>query len=295
MADEPKGRARGGPAAGSLLGWGRGAALFVLHGGEVGRLYPIVRGEFVVGRGPKVDLVLDPKGVSRRHALLTRESDGGVLIRDLGSAGGTRVNDQRIDDDYALRHGDVVEVGRAILKFLEGGDLGQLYHEEIYRLTTTDALTQVANRRYFLEQLEREMSRCRRYGRSLAVALFDVDRLEGLNDRLGEVAGDLLLRQLAALLRGQVRREDVFARLSGGEFALALPETALPQAQQTAEKLRRLVERSGFDVAGEAASITLSVGIAEYRGKSSAPEELLHRAEEKLREAKRTGRNKVRA
>ncbi|MHB1844018.1 MAG: GGDEF domain-containing protein [Deltaproteobacteria bacterium] len=276
---------------GSLRGRGREAALVVIHGGELGRRFPLAKEELVIGRGRKVDVEVDDESVSRRHAVVLREA-GEPVVRDLGSTNGTLVNDRKIDE-YVLRNGDLVKIGRTIFKFIAGGDIEQLYHEEIYRLTTVDGLTQVANRRYFTEQLEREMSRCRRYGRRLTVGVFDIDRFKAVNDGLGHLAGDLLLRDLAALVRERIRREDVFARLGGDEFALALPETLIPQAEQLGEKLRKLVEKTPFDLAGKRQAITISLGLAEYRGKASSAAELIERADQKLYQAKRGGRNRV--
>ena len=86
------------------------------------------------------------------------------MLRDLGSTNGTYVNDELIDE-YVLRDGDLIKIGRTIFKFLSGGNIENAYHEEIYRLTTIDGLTQIYNKRYFLETLEREIARAQRYRR----------------------------------------------------------------------------------------------------------------------------------
>ena len=84
-----------------------------------------------------------------------------------------------------LRSGDYVKVGGTIFKFLSGGNIESLYHEEIYQLTIVDGLTQVNNKRYFLEYLEREMGRCHRYGRPLSLIMFDIDHFKKINDTTG--------------------------------------------------------------------------------------------------------------
>src|SRR5262249_16093830 len=151
------------------------------------------------------------------------------------------------------------KIGRTIFKFLSGGNIENAYHEEIYRLTTVDGLMQVFNRRYFLEQLDREVSRARRYRRDLSLVLFDILHSKGINERHGHPAGDYVLKQLATVVRGKIRREDVLARYGGEEFAIVLPEIDGPNAISFAEKIRRLVERAPFKFEDKKISVTVSL------------------------------------
>ncbi len=267
------------------------AALVVLYGGDLGRRYTLARVETIIGRSSKSDIPVDQESVSRRHAKLSHTGRA-VVIHDLASTNGTLVNDERVVE-YELRNGDLVKIGRTIFKFIAGGNIEQLYHEEIYRLTTIDGLTQAYNRRYFLEQLEREMGRCQRYGRRLVLGLLDVDGFKSVNDRHGHLAGDQVLTELAALVRSKIRREDIFARLGGDEFALALPEITLPQGLQVGEKLRKLIEKREFRHQGEALALTISMGLLEYRGKAVEAAVLLQKVDVKLYDAKRRGKNQV--
>lgn len=267
------------------------AALVVLHGADLGRRYELSRPETHVGRSSRCEVQIDQESVSRKHARLTRTGRS-IVIRDLQSTNGTLVNDEPVSE-YELRNGDLIKVGRTIFKFIAGGNIEQLYHEEIYRLTTVDALTQTYNRRYFVEQLQREMGRCQRYGRKLSVGLFDVDDFKAVNDSRGHLAGDQLLSELAAVVRDKVRREDVFARLGGDEFALALPELDLPQGVQVAEKIRKLVAKEDFLGGKDPLRLTISMGLVEYRGKAMDAAALLRQVDGKLYEAKRLGKNRV--
>jgi two-component system, cell cycle response regulator len=267
------------------------AALVVLYGEDLGRRHLLGRAETIIGRSSKSDIRVDQESVSRRHAKLSHTGRS-VVIRDLDSTNGTLVNDQKVAE-YELRNGDFVKVGRTIFKFIAGGNIEQLYHEEIYRLTTIDGLTQAYNRRYFLEQLEREIGRCQRYGRKLALGLFDIDDFKAVNDTHGHLAGDQVLAELAGLVRSKIRREDVFARLGGDEFALALPEITLPQGLLAADKLRKLIGKREFRYEGKLLPLTVSMGLVEYRGKAIDAAALLRQADVKLYEAKRQGKNRV--
>ena len=162
-------------------------------------------------------------------------------MADLNSTNGTFVNDDVVREQR-LRDGDQVRIGRSILKFMTGENIEVHYHEEIYRLMTVDGLTQIYNRRYFNEALEREFNRSKRYDRALSLIVFDIDHFKRVNDTHGHLAGDNLLRQIATAVKPRLRREDIFARTGGEEFGILVPEIALDGARITAEKVRRIVE-----------------------------------------------------
>ena len=105
---------------------------------------------------------------------------------------------------------------------MTGENIEVHYHEEIYRLMTVDGLTQIFNRRYFNEALEREFNRSKRYARDLSLVVFDIDHFKRVNDTYGHLAGDNLLRQIAAAVKPRLRREDIFARTGGEEFGMLL-------------------------------------------------------------------------
>jgi diguanylate cyclase (GGDEF)-like protein len=271
---------------------GKDACLVVIYGLELGRKYNLESANVLVGRSSKADVQIDQESVSRNHAKIINTGKS-MILRDLGSTNGTYVNDQLIDE-YVLRDGDFVKIGRTIFKFLSGGNIENAYHEEIYRLTTIDGLTQVHNRRFFLEQLEREVSRARRYRRDLSLILFDVDRFKAINDSHGHLAGDYVLTQLATVVRGKIRREDLFARYGGEEFTIVLPEIDAPNAIAFADKVRKLVERAPFKFEDTKIQVTISIGVATLADEIDAAE-LIKRADDKLYEAKEGGRNCVRA
>jgi two-component system, cell cycle response regulator len=270
----------------------RDACLVVIYGLELGRKYNLDTTNVMIGRSSKSEIQIDQESVSRNHAKIINTGKS-MILRDLGSTNGTYVNDQLIDE-YVLRDGDFVKIGRTIFKFLSGGNIENAYHEEIYRLTTVDGLTQVFNRRYFLEQLDREVSRARRYRRDLSLILFDIDRFKSINDTYGHLAGDYVLKQLATVVKGKIRREDVLARYGGEEFAIILPEIDATNSLAFAEKIRRLVERAPFKFEETKIAVTVSIGLSTCL-ESDDSAALLKRTDEKLYEAKAGGRNCVRA
>ena len=192
------------------------ACLVVIYGTDLGKKYNLDRPTMVVGRSSKADIQIDQEAVSRNHCKLLNTGKS-LMLRDLGSTNGTYVNDELVDE-YVLRDGDFIKIGRCIFKFLSGNNIENAYHEEIYRLTTIDGLTQVFNKRYFIETLEREMGRAQRYRRDLSLIMFDIDHFKQINDTYGHLAGDHILKQLAATIKTRIRREDILARYGGEEF-----------------------------------------------------------------------------
>jgi diguanylate cyclase (GGDEF)-like protein len=270
----------------------RDACLVVIYGDDLGRRIPLGGEPCVIGRSSKCDVEIDQESVSRNHARLSR-GPGGYLARDLGSTNGTYVNDEQIDE-VMLRDGDQIKVGRTIFKFIVGGNIESTYYEEIYRLMTVDGLTELHNKRFFTETLEKEIARSKRYERTLSLVLFDIDHFKRINDTYGHLAGDAVLRQLGALVKSRVRHTDLPARTGGEEFAIILPEVGAPGAAQMADKLRRSIEETSFRFEGTVVPVTVSLGVAEWDPSIQDPDELVKRADAKLYEAKRGGRNQVR-
>jgi diguanylate cyclase (GGDEF)-like protein len=269
------------------------ACLVVIYGPDLGRRLQLHRDAAVeIGRQPTCDFPIEQESVSRRHARFVW-TQGHWHVVDLGSTNGTYVNDD-LATDRVLRDGDQVKIGRAIIKFLESGSVETSYHEEIYRLMTYDGLTGVHNKRFFHDTLEREVSRSRRYRRLLSLILFDIDLFKSVNDTYGHIAGDAVLRQLAAYVRGHLRREDVFARVGGEEFAVLLPEIGAAECSQVAEKIRSLIERSHFSFDNVTIPVTVSLGVATVAPEVEESADALYaRADGRLYQAKQAGRNRV--
>jgi diguanylate cyclase (GGDEF)-like protein len=154
-----------------------------------------------------------------------------------------------------------------------------------------DGLTGIANRRYFEARLADEFSRWQRHGGELSVLLFDLDHFKKINDQFGHIAGDAVLRVMAQRVAGVVRKEDIFGRFGGEEFALLLPATPLSDAINVAEKIRHAIGSEPVDVDGVTVPVTASVGAAAARSGVQGYETLVHEADAALYSAKRRGRN----
>jgi diguanylate cyclase (GGDEF)-like protein len=260
-------------------------------GPELGKRYELASdGEIVIGRGADSDIQIDRDSVSRKHAKVQRAGSGWQVV-DLGSTNGSYVNDGQITE-CALRDGDLLKIGNAIFKYLVGGNVESSYHEEIYRMTIIDGLTQAYNKRYFIENLEKEIPRCARHARPLSLVMFDLDHFKKINDEHGHLTGDYVLRELARRVRTRVRKEEVFARYGGEEFALVLPEASREQAMKVGEDLRALVAADAFDFEGDRIPVTISVGVGTTVT-DVPPESFIKIADDNLYKAKRSGRNRV--
>jgi len=269
----------------------RSACVVVIHGEGLGKRADIEDRPVTVGRSQEADLHIPHKSVSRQHCEIRREGEA-YRIRDLDATNRTRVNDQPVTETL-LADGDHITLGECILKFISHASVEARYHEEVYQLATHDALTELYNRRHFVELVDKEIARSLRHGRPLVMCIIDVDLFKPVNDQYGHIAGDGVLRQMAALVRDFVRGEDIAARIGGEEFAVLLPESDLEAARAFAERLREAVAGAEFVLGGEQRRLTISIGIAglaESRRERSA---LMQAADAALYRAKDEGRNRV--
>lgn len=169
----------------------------------------------------------------------------------------------------------------------------------VEKIGFTDELTGLSNRRMFNYLIEREINRSRRYCRPLSLVMIDIDHFKKINDTWGHPVGDLVLRDLGALMRANFRRLDVPVRYGGEEFAVILPETSLEEAINLAERFRIKVERNVFSSGLERIPVTISLGVASV-GNSPVSEDLdaeglLQMADRALYQAKQSGRNRIAA
>jgi diguanylate cyclase (GGDEF)-like protein len=270
------------------------AYLVVIYGTtglDLGKKYNLAHQSLTVGRSAEADIQINQEEISRNHCKIV-DTGQAVFVRDLGSTNGTCVNDELVGE-HILRDGDFIKIGRCIFKFLSGNNIESAYHEEIYRLTTVDGLTQVFNKLYFLETLEREMKRAERYRRDLSLIMLDIDHFKNTNDVHGHLAGDNVLKQLALLLKREIRSADILARYGGEEFSIILPEIDTRHALEFGERIRRLIERETFRFKNTVIPITISVGVAQLTSDLKNTDMFIHAADENLYEAKNTGRNRV--
>jgi two-component system, cell cycle response regulator len=176
--------------------------------------------------------------------------------------------DKRSLEELAGRAGPAIENA---MRFREARQLADL-----------DALTGLHNRRYFHETLAREVSRAHRYGRRLSLVVFDLDDFKAINDRIGHLAGDSVLAEVAERVRSVVRSADVACRVGGDEFGIILPESTLAEAEQLSHRIQAAVAGSPIEDAG---TLQLSAGAAELRPEDRATT-FFERADDALYRAK---------
>ncbi len=266
--------------------------LVTLHGSRIGHKIDLDRGRpLTVGRELSADIPVDDDSVSRQHCRLAWR-DGAWEVEDLQSTNGTYVDDAVVKR-ARLRDGDLLKVGSTLFKFLSTHHVEAAYHEEIYRMAIFDGLTQIHNRRYLEEFVEREISRCRRHERALSLLLFDVDHFKRINDTYGHLSGDYVLRTMASTIAPRIRREELFARYAGDEFVVVLPETDGVVAAKLGELVRRMIDETRFVFDAQSLPVTISLGVGALDAEMTTPAQLIAAADAALYRAKQHGRNCV--
>lgn len=275
------------------------ASLVQYTGADVGKRY-LIKGESIrVGRSANSDLALSDASVSRSHAVLTVDKQGGVTIEDTGSANGTYVNQSKLAGPHRLADQDMISLGAVQLKFFARDNVDGFVQDKIYKLATIDAGTQIFNKQYLQDALYSEFRTAQASGRPLSIIYFDLDFFKKVNDTYGHAAGDQVLVETVALVKSVIRKSDVFARIGGEEFVVVLPKTTLQDAATVAEGIRQAVLAHVYQlkVDGKASPVahlqTVSSGVAQADKSMSDYKALLEAADKKLYTSKTSGRNKV--
>ncbi len=265
------------------------ALLLVLSGPRLGTRTVLSDIPVEIGRGSNSGLVLDADSVSRRHAKI-EPMGAGHRLTDLGSTNGTYVNGVRIKE-HLLKDGDRVQIGKALLKYIAGGNIEGAYHEEVQRLMRFDALTGVHNKRHFDENLRIALGAG---SGAVSLIVLDIDHFKKVNDTHGHMAGDAVLCATANVVKQAASPNYLFARVGGEEFAVLCPNTTLATAKVCAEQIRVAVAANAPTFEDKTLPVTVSLGVAEFKpGSTETPEALYGRADEKLYQAKDSGRNRV--
>lgn len=169
--------------------------------------------------------------------------------------------------------------------------VGNSLQQKLQDLAATDPLTGLYNRRHVFEILHQELKRYERYRESFALILIDADHFKLVNDSYGHAAGDATLRFIAETCMASVRETDVVGRFGGEEFIILLPHTTGDEAMVVAERIRLAMHDS--EKSGEAASVTLSLGVADAGPDNATFDAILKSADDALYAAKRDGRDRV--
>ena len=287
IVQKPLGGGDGGPKGNDCL-----VVIYTKEPSLLGRRFVLDTSPIRIGRGAENHIVLEGDSVSRRHAHFEQRSGAWWCVDD-GSTNGSYVNDEQIMREAHLGNGDRIKIGPTIFKFLSGQDVEAQYHEEIYRMTIIDGLTQVHVKRYLLEALDKELMRARRHVRDLSFLMLDIDHFKKINDVHGHLAGDYVLKEVARIIQQRIRRDEVLARYGGEEFAVVLPETSLAGAVALAETLRQKVREHVFVFQADVIRVTISIGAALLADDDRTANDVLKRADTQLYAAKNGGRDRV--
>jgi len=268
----------------------------VLTGPSAGRLAVVEPHGLVVGRGDEAGLVVDNAAVSRLHARVALGRDGHFYVEDLDSTNGTFVAGHRVAHS-PLAPGDAIQLGPELkLRFSLSDETDESLHRRLYESSVRDPLTRTFNRAYFADRLTVEIAVARRAERRASLLMIDLDGLKHVNDRHGHLSGDRALSFVAARIASATRAGDLLARYGGDEFVVLAGGTTLTEALVLAERVRRVVGELCFVAGGERVAMTVSIGVA-WLGEVDldAPGQgLVALADERLYEAKRAGKNRVR-
>jgi diguanylate cyclase (GGDEF)-like protein len=272
---------------------GRSYCLIVMAGPDKGATFPLNPGVTTIGRSPDSVIVLNGRGISRHHAVITLEAKGEVFVEDVGSTNGLYIDGQRIIRQ-ALEPGQTLILGPEVILRLELSAPGvQTLLQEMHRSAILDQLTGLLNRRGFEERLEVEYAMVRRHRFSSCLAILDLDHFKAVNDSEGHDAGDLVLQALGELLKGCVRVGDLACRWGGEEFTLYIRQTPLAGGTTMLDRLREsFAETPVVLPSGGTLRCTFSGGVVdllEFEDWKSA----FRKADEALYLAKREGRNRI--
>ena len=271
------------------------ATLTIISGINAGQVFALDGTDHVIGRGTEADLWVEDGGVSRRHAKVSCRADGRYFVEDLGSTNGTFLGPQRVDV-AEVKPNDRIQLGpHVILRFAITDDAEEELQRRLYESSTRDGLTRLYNRKYFNERLTAEVAYSRRHKVKLAVMLLDLDDFKLTNDTYGHLAGDMVLRLVAAQMQRLIRVEDLVARYGGEEFVILARSTGKTEAIRLAERIRSSISELEIPVADTSIRCTLSMGVAALPdvAPEGGPNELIALADARLYRAKAEGKNRV--
>ncbi|MCB0404306.1 MAG: GGDEF domain-containing protein [Bdellovibrionales bacterium] len=268
--------------------------LIQISGRETGQMYNLKGRNVKLGRDPSCQIPLDDPHVSRNHAEIIWRNGTELVIRDVGSTNGIFVNGKKVQEQVLL-DGDKILIGtRLYFKFCYQDSVDQSYQQNLFRAANIDGLTQLYNKKYFVDVLSKEFSFAKRNKTPLSLMMIDVDHFKKINDTHGHIAGDLVLKHIGQYLHKSLRLENIACRYGGEEFAIILRNVDATTAMQIAERVRLNVEKQPVTYRNDNIFITISLGVATLdNGNFETIEDFIRAADECLYAAKQGGRNRT--
>jgi diguanylate cyclase (GGDEF)-like protein len=275
----------------AALGSGSGAKLVITQGEGVGREIELRDTPLIVGRSSESDLRLLNRAVSRLHCRVWRDATG-YWLRDLNSTNRTYLNERPVVE-ARLKDDDLIMVGGTVMQFAQQREVDGETQSQLYDLVTHDSLSGLFNRRHFETLLDQEIARSRRRQREFVVVAIELDALARVREQQGNQAADELIKRCARLVQVELREDDLKARLDEAQFILLLPETPMDEAQPLLERLRQRLSEAEFNLAGNVAKTTMSVGAVTWTSAIGSRAELLQKVDSALYQARQSGRNRI--
>ena len=277
----------GGDATGSLL---------VVQGAEVdlGR-HVLCDRPVTIGRDENADLALSDGSISRAHCQVERLETGRYMLVDLGSTNGTALNGERVHGRMPLNPGDKIFLGASVIRFAYADQLDMQFHSRLEEMVSIDPLTGMSNKRQYDATFQAMVERAGVDGTPLVVMVMDMDGLKQINDTYGHEMGGFVIAEVAGIIRRVLEDHGYLCRFGGDEFVGAFANLDKTRAMALAEELRDGVAHHDFSRNGVRVQPTLSIGVASYPGDVRDPAELFTAADKAMYDAKRAGKNTVRA
>ncbi|MFQ5994135.1 MAG: diguanylate cyclase domain-containing protein [Acidiferrobacterales bacterium] len=263
--------------------------LTVLYGGSVGTVHTLsAESAISIGRADDAGVRIEDQRVSRRHAEVMIDSNGTVVLADLGSSNRTYVNGTPIEKQE-LRDGDRIQIGYScIIKFSYQDELELTIQEEL-----ADGMrnphTKIYTEAYLIDRLGSEFAHAQRHDEELGLLIFEIDHLQRIISDNGKVAGDHLLQEVARATRQILRDQDVFAHYEEERFAVLARDIGDEGAVVLAQRIRRTLQKHCFFFEQTQIPVTVSIGIATYSDKIKKPAKLIKAAVKGLTKAKKKG------
>lgn len=170
---------------------------------------------------------------------------------------------------------------------------GAFLFKRLQKITTMDSLTQIFNRRYFMERFKDEFGRSKKFKLRLSFLMVDIDHFKDFNDHYGHLVGDAILREVTSAIKENIRQIDFMGRYGGEELSIVLTETDSSPARFVAERIRQIIEQRQFRIYDEDLKVTISIGISTFADDAKEPLAIIEEADQALYRAKQEGRNRI--
>jgi two-component system cell cycle response regulator len=275
--------------------------LTVIQGNETdfGKTYGFTQDRILIGREQKkestvVNIAFNDLKISKVHCeikAIKNDDLEQIVIKDLGSTNGTYVNGEMIRKRI-LNPGDKISVGETILRFGYNDEIEEEYHSRLFTFAATDALTGLYNRRYILNELEKQHKIAKRNELMFSLVIIDIDDFKQVNDTFGHPAGDEFLKKFAFVITHSLREQDIPGRVGGEEFLIILPETDIDGAFHLANRIRKRIQETELIYNGNTIKTTISAGVSQYDFNTDS-QTLFRFADHALYKAKQSGKNMV--